>query len=305
MRHTVSKAFILGAGLGTRLRPLTNSLPKPLVPFGHEPLVYNALRHCQKAGIQSFAINTHHCPEAWEKTFPNNQFEGSPLHFFHEPELLETGGGIKNIATYIGDEPTLIYNGDILTDLDLAALCKSHCSSNNLATLALYSKGPNCNVAVNNGQVIDIRHTLGIHPGTHQFTGIYIIEAEVLDLIPTGQKISIIPALVELTKLGRLGTFIADGATWQDLGTRDEYLSAHRRLRQSKLFKAQHPSAKVDPSADVDLETCFIGANCVIEKNVILRNTIVWPAAKVLKNSNLNNCIVYQSASGNHSYCDL
>ena len=113
----IHKAFILGAGLGTRLRPLTNFRPKPLVPLFHEPMANYALRHCQSAGITDFAINTHHLADEWQKAYPENQFEGSNLEFFHEKTLLETGGGIRNISSFIGNEPLLIYNGDIYTCL--------------------------------------------------------------------------------------------------------------------------------------------------------------------------------------------
>ena len=125
----MTKAFVLGAGLGTRLRPLTDALPKPLIPVFHRPLIQYALDHCLAAGIREFAINTHHLPEKWPEYFPDGTYRGAPVTFFHEPELLETGGGIKNIASWIGDDPVLVYNGDILTDLDLPRLLETHTSS--------------------------------------------------------------------------------------------------------------------------------------------------------------------------------
>ena len=75
------KAFILGAGLGSRLRPLTDILPKPLIPYFHEPLIHQALRHCIAAGIDSFAINTHHLAEKWLLAFPDENFESASLEF--------------------------------------------------------------------------------------------------------------------------------------------------------------------------------------------------------------------------------
>jgi len=165
----IQKAFILGAGLGTRLQPLTNMLPKPLVPIFHEPMANYALRHCQAAGISEFAINTHHIPEAWKTAYPSGEFAGSPLHFSHEEILLETGGGIQNIASFIGNDPLLIYNGDILTDIDISKLIRHHEESGNVATLALRSSGENCNVSISDDKVSDMRNTLSKAPGTHQF----------------------------------------------------------------------------------------------------------------------------------------
>lgn len=271
------------------------------------------MRHCQAAGIREFAINTHHLPDCWPQTYADHSFQGSPIQFFHEPILLETGGGIKNIASFIGGDSLLVYNGDILTDLDLAGLIAAHQSSKNIATLALFSTGPNCNVAVEGDQVIDLRHSRGIHPGTHQFTGIYIIEPEILSLIPENEKISVVPAFLTLAERGQLGAFIADGATWHDLGTREEYLAAHHDLRQRRVanltdpdgFQPIHPQAQIHPTAVVDTATCFVGPNCVIEKNVNLRNTVVWPGARVAAGSQLDGCIVRQSASGSHHDQDL
>jgi mannose-1-phosphate guanylyltransferase len=299
------KAFILGAGLGTRLRPLTDNLPKPLIPYYHKPLVHEALRHCMAVGIDSFAINIHHHAEEWQLAFPDNKFSEASLEFFNEPVLLETGGGIKNIAKWIGPDPVLIYNGDILTDLDLKGLIASHKASGNIATLALFSDGPNCNVAVEGGKVIDLRYARGLHAGTHQFTGIYIIEPEILDLIPANEKISVVPAFLTLAEQGKLGVYIADGAQWQDLGTREEYLAAHLNSQPLERQPAIHPSAKIDPSAEIESDSCFIGPNCVVEKGAKLRNTIVWPSARVAEHADLDGCIVRDYAVGTHHNEDL
>ncbi|MFC4991399.1 sugar phosphate nucleotidyltransferase [Rubritalea tangerina] len=301
----IPKAFILGAGLGTRLRPLTENLPKPLVPYLHEPLIHQALRHCQHAGIKHCAINTHHLAHTWPQQFPQKKFENLTLEFFHEPVLLETGGGIKNIEPWIGSDPILVYNGDILTDIDLKGLIQAHQSADNIATLAVFSEGPNCNVALEGSQITDMRHSLGIHPGTHQFSGIYIIEPSILQYIPAGEKISIVPAFLELIRQGKLGAYLADGATWKDLGTREEYLAAHKTAALTHTVEPISPSASIAPEAQIDRDSCFIGPHCVIEKGAKLSNTIVWPGATVHENANLDGCIVRQSAQGTHQNTDL
>ncbi len=303
MKQTIHKAFILGAGLGTRLKPLTDSLPKPLVPLYHEPLVNYALRHCLSAGITHFAINTHHLPETWNQYYPEGKFNGAGIEFFYEELLLETGGGIKNIASFIGDEPVLVYNGDILTDLDVSALIEAHMHSGDVATLALFPKGPNCNVAVEDGRIVDIRHARGVHPGNHQFTGIYCISPEILDLIPAGEKISIVPALLELVSQGKLGAFVSESATWHDLGSRSSYFEAHALLRMSS--QPIHEKAMIDPSAEICVESCVIGDNAIIGRNAKLKNSIIWPGASVEANADLTDCIVRHLASGKHTGKDL
>jgi NDP-sugar pyrophosphorylase family protein len=194
------KAFLLGAGLGTRLQPLTETLPKPLIPFANRPLITHALDHCLQAGITDFAINTHHLHETWDRFFPNGKYRGANLTFFHEPELLETGGGIKNIADWIKGDPVLVYNGDIITDLSIDRLMTGHMASNNTATLAVRDHGPDLRITAEGHRVTDVRGLIHQQQGTHQFTGIYVIDPEILDLIPPNEKISIIPAFVELIK---------------------------------------------------------------------------------------------------------
>ncbi|MGJ8656119.1 MAG: sugar phosphate nucleotidyltransferase [Akkermansiaceae bacterium] len=303
MNQKIHKAFILGAGLGTRLKPLTDSLPKPLVPLYHEPMVNYAMRHCLSAGITDFAINTHHLPEAWGKCYPEGTFNGAGIKFFYEKVLLETGGGIKNIASFIGDEPLLVYNGDILTDLDIAGLMEAHMNSGDVATLALFPTGPNCNVAVEDGRIVDMRNARGVHPGNHQFTGIYCISPQILDLIPANEKISIVPAFLELIEQGKLGAYVSESATWHDLGSRASYFDAHQLLRaHSNPIDAK---AMIDPSADICVESCVIGDGASIGKNARLRNSIIWPGAKVADNAELTDCIVRHAASGVHTGQDL
>ncbi|HYF36671.1 MAG TPA: sugar phosphate nucleotidyltransferase, partial [Prosthecobacter sp.] len=110
------KAFVLGAGLGERLRPLTDQLPKPLIPVFHRPLITYAFDHLIAAGVEELVVNTHHLPEAYAHEFPNRRYRGLPIHFRHEaPVRLETAGGIANVQDLLGDEPFIVYNGDILT----------------------------------------------------------------------------------------------------------------------------------------------------------------------------------------------
>jgi mannose-1-phosphate guanylyltransferase len=287
----IQKAFILGAGLGTRLRPLTTVLPKPLVPVFHEPLANYALRHCQSAGIQEFAINTHHIPEAWDHAYPDHTFNDSPLRFFHEPTLLETGGGIRNIASFIGDDPILIYNGDILTNIDIARLINHHEASDNIATLALRSSGENCNVNISGDHISDMRNLLGNTPGTHQFTGIYCMNPELIHLIPDEQVVSVVPAFIQLIRQQQLGAVVLDDGDWFDIGNPDAYRAVHKHLRTTRN-DAIHPDAIIHPDAQIDTETCIIGPNATISSGTTLQNTIVWPGVTVPPDATLCDAIV-------------
>jgi NDP-sugar pyrophosphorylase family protein len=94
-KSSIKTAFILGAGLGTRLRPLTDDYPKPLLPAGGRPMITYAMDHLISAGIERFIINTHYFAESYNKVFPDRQWRGIPMIFRYEPVLLDTAGGIK------------------------------------------------------------------------------------------------------------------------------------------------------------------------------------------------------------------
>src|SRR5438477_4498557 len=140
-RPVIKQAFVLGAGLGTRLRPLSEDLPKPLMPIFQKPLISFALDHLLGLGIESFVINTHHRAGQFEAFFAEGMYAGRPVRLVHEPEILETGGGIKNVEPYLGDEPFVVYSGDILTDFDLEPLLEEHFRRENDVTLGLRETG--------------------------------------------------------------------------------------------------------------------------------------------------------------------
>src|SRR6201981_3369588 len=122
----ITQSFVLAAGLGKRLRPLTDELPKPLIPIFQKPLVTFALDHLIAAGVNRFVINTHRHPALFGNFFATREYAGFPTILVHEPDLLETGGGIKNVEQHLGSEPFLTYSGDILTDVDLRPLIQEH-----------------------------------------------------------------------------------------------------------------------------------------------------------------------------------
>lgn len=319
------QAFILGAGLGTRLRPLTNRVPKPLIPLFHESLAARALVNCARLGVKRFAINTHHLPEQWKderfgiptgawsrsEIFGGNGLPaelgvwgGLPVHLFQEPTLLETGGGLKNIGDWLEDGPLLIHNGDIFTTMPLERLGEAHAASGFPVTLALRSVGEATHLALDptGTRVTDIRGRLGVAEGTHVFSGVYCVNPEFLELLPAGEKISVIPAFLELAKQGRLGAVVLDEGEWMDLGDRESYLLAHRSLA---LGPAIHPSARVGAGALT--EGSVIGPDAVIEAGAVVRNSVVWGGGAVRGDAVLDGCIVYsdQPVAGVHAGADL
>ena len=316
----MNKAFVLGAGLGERLRPLTDQLPKPLIPVYQKPLITYAFDHLLAAGVHEFVVNTHHIPEAYAKTFPDQTYRGTPIRFRNEsPVRLETAGGIANVRDLIGDEPFIVYNGDILTDLPLEPLLQEHRSRGNLVTLALRSKGPALHIALDRqtGRITDIHGKLGTgNKGDFLFTGIYVVEPAFFDWLTPGKVESVIPIFLKMIEQGAgLGGVVIDSGHWWDLGNRASYLEAHHALEelnshfpQYAVLDARHRIA-VDPSATVSSDARLSGVNIIGEHSVIeagaeLNDCIVWPGARVGSDARLTRCIVRSGVSATGSYTD-
>jgi len=294
----ISRAFILGAGLGTRLRPITDILPKPLVPFFHEPLILHTMRRCYHCGIREFIINTHHLAEAWDKVFPERSWNGCPVHFSHEPVLLDSGGGVKKIEPLASaEEPLLVVNGDMAATFDLGRLLEEHLSRRPPVTLALRTSGDKRNVGFvpASGLVTDMRHALGRDPGSCQFTGAYCMEPEVFDRIPARVAVSIIPVFLDYIREGRLRGMLADDGLWLDMGTPEAYLQAH--LDFPSPAPRIHPRASVSPSAFVD-GNCVIGPEAVVEDGCRLQSCVVWPGIRIPAGTCAKHRIFHHSPSG-------
>ncbi|MFI5400736.1 MAG: NDP-sugar synthase [SAR324 cluster bacterium] len=139
------KAFVLAAGLGTRLQPITGTLPKALVPVCGVPMLDRLAAALARGGVCALALNTHHLAEATERHLHARggvgRFAGLPdlpVRLFHEPRLLGTGGALLNVASFWGEAPLLVWNADILADLDPAELLAAHrAQPDALATLAV------------------------------------------------------------------------------------------------------------------------------------------------------------------------
>lgn len=303
----INTAFVLGAGLGTRLLPLTEQRPKPLVPVFNKPLITFGLDHLLDAGIQKLIINTHHAAEAYPRilggTAMVSEYAGHRLFLRHEPQLLDTGGGIKNIRDFTGDQPFLVYNGDVLTDVPLGPLIQAHLDSGNVATLLLRSAGGPAQVQWNatSGLVEDIRQHFGssVCPG-FLFSGIHAFSPEIFSWLPDDDVFSIFPVWLRLIEAGRLGGVLTDGGLWHDLGQRDAYLKAHEmlaRLHFQMTYPMHWPLERiangVELPADCRMdEFSALGAGCRVGSGATLTRSILWPGAEIASGAHLDHCIV-------------
>jgi NDP-sugar pyrophosphorylase family protein len=305
--------FVLGAGLGKRLRPLTEVRPKPLVPVCNRPLITYAFDHLLAHGFNRFIVNTHWLADEYAREFPEGAYRGRPIVFRHEPEILETAGGIKNVEDLIQSDDLLVYNGDILTDLPLAPALKAHREAQNEVTMILRSKDGPLQVSFDrpSGRVTDIGNRLGaVQPEQFLFTGLYVVSRAFLARIPAGEKIGVVPVFLQMIQeTARLGGVVIDEGHWWDLGEREQYLAVHRYFDEDPARPgAPWLAHDADLAGDVALSgACAVGARAQIGAGVQLADSIVWPGAIVRAGANLRDCIVTgrEPVAGTYLQADL
>lgn len=238
------KAMILAAGLGTRLRPLTGSRPKALVEVDGRPLLDHVLHRLIAAGCSEIIINTHHFPEQIAAYLAGNRYAGVRIELSHEPALLDTGGGLRKAAWFLqGNDPFILHNVDVLSNLDLQAMLQRHRQSPALATVAVRTRKTNRYFLFDrSGRLVGWRQQqpaeekLAAHPDgeVHQrsFMGIHIISPDLFGLLTETGRFSIVDAYLRLAGEGRrIQAFPADKYDWLDLG-RPENLPKAKALLQ-------------------------------------------------------------------------
>jgi NDP-sugar pyrophosphorylase family protein len=293
----IRTAFVLGAGLGTRLKSLTACRPKPLIPVMNRPLIEYAFDRLLATGVERLVVNTHWRAERYAEFFGEDNYRGAGLTFREEtPEVLETAGGIWNVRDLLGDEPFIVFNGDILTTLRLEPAIEAHLASGNEVTMVLRSSGGPLQVACDGKRVTDIGGRVDASAGPrYLFTGIYLVGPEFIRRIPPGEKISVVPLFCAMIREGaRLGGIVLDDGQWWDLGTREHYLNAHRELTTLPGVAPApwiHPTATIAAGAELTGATA-IGAYATVGADARLHDCILWDRTEVAPGAALERCIV-------------
>ena len=297
----ITQAFVLGAGLGTRLRPLTEHLPKPLVPIFQKPLITFALDHLAAAGVKSFVINTHHLPAQFETLLVDGLYRQLPVRLVHEPVLLETGGGIKNAQLYLGTKPFIVCGGDVLTDMPIEPLIEEHFRSGNDVTLGLRETGLAADIAFRGGRVLDIVNRYG-HAGNFDYATVSVWNPQIFDRIPSGKKISFFPILADwIGEGGKIGGVVLNEGHWFNISSKADYLAVHRTIVEDDWRPSYVPEAdwprRIAPDAVIDSTAevrgySTVGAGCRVGAGAIIEDSILWPGAQIASRARLKNCIV-------------
>ena len=232
------KAVILAGGLGSRLKPFSEIIPKPLLPVGGTPLIIWNLLLLKRYAFHDVVINLHHLGPVIEQALGNGSQFGLRIIYSQEPMILGTGGGIKQAEPYFSGEPVLVLNGDTLVELDLEALCAFHCTRKAVATLVL-REDPDAarwglvEVGADDRIVrITGRGLPSVVPTTpRMFAGIHILNTRLLRDVQKGVASSIIDPYVAAIERGDAVLGYDLKGYWSDVGTAERYTQAEHDAR--------------------------------------------------------------------------
>jgi NDP-sugar pyrophosphorylase family protein len=299
------QALILAGGEGTRLRPLTLNIPKPVVPIANKPFLFWQIQSIKAAGITDITLALNYQPSAIERILGDGSQFGVHLRYLIEPAPFGTAGAYKFAEEAIG-ETTLVLNGDILTDIDFKKVINQHQENQSTATIVLTpvenpaayglvetTKDKNVVRFLEKPTVKEIER-LKINTIN---AGIYVLEPQVLGYIPNNEKYSfeyqLFPQL--LANGEKFQAFTADRNYWLDIGTTARYLQANHDALAGKIKnlalnkKTSSPGAA---KAEID-DVSIIDSNCIIENGAVIHNSVIGANVVVGERSIIENSVVW------------
>lgn len=326
------KALILVGGEGTRLRPLTYDIPKPLLPVAGVSIIERVLGHLASHGVTDAVLSMGYRPDAFVAAFPEDRAAGVHLSYAVEPEPLDTAGAIRYAAGWAGlDETFLVINGDVLTDLDVTALIDLHRSRGAEATIALSpvadpsAFGVVPTDAEGRVEAFIEKPAPGTAPTNLINAGTYVFEPRALDRIPEGRRVNVeretFPAIVA----DRMLYALASDGYWSDTGTPALYLQAN----QDWMRRPEPPTPRAAPAdspgvwregsalvlgsvvgpaligdavyvaSDASVSRSVVGAGCRVEAGAVVADAVLLPGAVVGKGAHVSGSIVGEAAAVN------
>ena len=313
------KGLILAGGKGTRLRPLTLNTPKPIVPVANAPFLLYQLDLMVSAGIGDVILSLSYQPRKIEDLLKDGSDYGVSIHYAVEGSPLGTGGAFKNAEDQI-DSTTVVFNGDVLTAVDLPAVLRRHRGTGAVATIVLTPvENPSAYGLVETASDGAVRRFIE-KPGPDEITcntinaGIYVLEPSVLRYMPKDEPYSfergLFPTLLEKKEV--VVSSILD-QYWIDIGTPKKYLEVHHDILAGKFASKRVPASQLDrnslpPNATVDaksiidadvtirsgvrIENSVIGRNCKIEEGAHIIDSVIWPGNTLDSDSRVEVAIV-------------
>ncbi|MFC1866740.1 sugar phosphate nucleotidyltransferase [Thermodesulfobacteriota bacterium] len=286
------KAMILAAGLGTRLRPLTAEKPKALIPVVNRPIISRNIDYLTTHGFDDIIVNTHHHFQQILDYLDGGTPFGVNIDVRVEPEILGTGGGIKNCSDFLDGESFIVINSDILTDISLERAYDNHKRSGSIATLVLHNCEPFNQIRIDNhSRVVDIASQKG--RDRLAFTGIHIMEPDILSHIHKSGYSDIIDCYKGLISAGvPINAYISERHYWHDIGNIESYISASGAiLKLDDEPFVIGPCSYMDPSVRLE-EWAIVGEKSCLEKGAELKRSILWDNVRVKTGTRIKDSIV-------------
>lgn len=286
-------AVVLVGGKGTRLRPLTLSAPKPMLPTGGVPFLHHLLSRIQAAGLRHVVLGTSFQAEVFEKHFGDGSALGLEIDYVVEDEPLGTGGGIRNVAGALRGSHAMVFNGDVLGGTDLGAVLNTHTEASADVTLHLVRVGDprafGCVPTDADGRVTAFLEKAQDPPTDQINAGCYVFRREVLEAIPTGRAVSVerevFPGL--LTDGAHLQGHV-DTAYWRDMGTPEDFVRG-----SADLVRGIAPSAALPGPTG---ESLVLGGASVAPGALLLGGTVVGRGVVVGAGARLDGAVLFDGA---------
>lgn len=228
------RVMIMAAGIGTRLRPVTDLVPKPMAPIANRPALYHILRLLRLHGLREVVINLHHLPDVITDYFGDGSGVGMQISYSFEPELLGTAGGVKSNSDFLGGDTFIVISGDALTDIDLTGLVSAHRRYGSIATLAVKEVSDpslfGVVVADDHGRVVGFQEKPTLEEARSRLCncGIYVFEPEILSHILPGRFDDfgrrVFPDLLRERVAFHAHTV---GGYWSDVGNLHEFVKGN------------------------------------------------------------------------------
>jgi NDP-sugar pyrophosphorylase family protein len=269
------RVMVMAAGKGTRLRPVTDLLPKPMAPVANRPVLHHILRLLGRHGFHEVVLNLHHMPEAITGHFRDGAAVGVDIRYSFEPELLGTAGGVKKNEDFLGGGTFLVMSGDALTDIDLTGLVAAHRRTGSIATIAVKEVADPSLYGVvvtdDDQRVVGFQEKPSREEARSHLCncGIYVLEPEILSLIPAGEfddfGSRLFPDLLKRHIAFHSHTF---GGYWSDVGNLGEFFRGNADALTGKVA-VELPGEEVRPGIWVD-EAAYIAPSVRLEAPVVI-----------------------------------
>lgn len=320
-------AVILVGGRGTRLRPLTIGTPKPMLPTANHPFLQHLLARIKAAGITHVVMSTSFKAEIFEEYFGDGSGMGLEIEYVVEDTALGTGGGIRNVYDHLRHDTVMVFNGDILSGMDLGGILDTHHSKDADLTMHLLNvrdpRAFGCVPTDDDGRVLEFLEKTEDPPTNQINAGCYVFKKDLIATIPENRVVSVeretFPGVLEegYKVFGHV-----DNSYWRDMGRPDDFVRGSsdlvRGIAHSPLLEGKTGESLVDPSAGVAGGVLLlsgtsvgrgseIGAGCRLDGTVIfdgvtiepgahIANSIIASGARIGANAHIEDCVIGEGA---------